>query len=61
VESRIPRPALLSTDMRGYDLLRDGRVVSLSAGPDDAAQASGVEVRVMLNWFEELKRLVPSK
>ena len=58
---RMPRPALLSGDYRGYDVLRDGRVVSLSAGPDDAAQASGAEIRVMLNWFEELKRLVPVK
>jgi hypothetical protein len=58
---RMPRPALLSGDVRGYDVLRDGRVVSLSAGPDDSAQAPGAEIRVMVNWFEELKRLVPAK
>jgi eukaryotic-like serine/threonine-protein kinase len=58
---RMPRPGLLSGDYRGYDVLRDGRVVSLSAGPDDSAQASGTEIRVKLNWFEELKRLAPVK
>jgi len=58
---KMPRPGLLSADVRGYDVLRDGRVVSLSAGPDDTAQSSGAEVRVILNWFEELKRLAPTK
>jgi hypothetical protein len=61
VELRVPRPALLSTDMRGYDVLRDGRVVSLTGGPDDTAQAAGAEVRVILNWTEELKQRVPTR
>jgi len=53
-----PRPALLSGNVRGYDVLRDGRVVSLSAGAD---ASPSTEVRVILNWFEELKRLAPVK
>jgi hypothetical protein len=57
---RVPRPTLLSVDARGYDVLRDGRFVSLTAGPDDDARTAS-EVHVMLNWFEELKRLVPVK
>jgi WD40 repeat protein len=58
---RMPRPTLTSGDVRGYDVLRDGRVVSLSPGPDDLGQGVATEIRVMLNWFEELKRLVPVK
>ena len=56
----VPRPGLLSTDLRGYDVLRDGRVISSTAS-DAANTALRSEVRVVLNWFEELKRLAPSK
>ena len=58
---KMPRPGLLLGESRGYDVLRDGRVVSLSGGTDETAQAGGADVRVMLNWFEELKRRVPVK
>jgi hypothetical protein len=57
-----PRPGLQSFEPRGYDVLPDGRVLSVSAVFDDgpsAASAGGV--RVVLNWLEELKRLVPVK
>ena len=56
----VPRPGLLSTDLRGYDILRDGRIISSTAS-DAANTALRSEVRVVLNWFEELKRLAPSK
>jgi len=44
-------------------MLPDGRFVGLIAAA--AAQSSGArpsspEMRVVLNWFEELKRLVPA-
>jgi dipeptidyl aminopeptidase/acylaminoacyl peptidase len=56
-----PRPGLLSTDLRGYDVLPEGRIISLSPLTGDAPNAaSKPEVRVVLNWFEELKRLAPS-
>jgi hypothetical protein len=55
-----PRPGLLSTDVRGYDVLPDGRIISLSPLTGDGQDAaSKPEVRVVLNWFEELKRLAP--
>jgi Tol biopolymer transport system component len=57
--TRAPMPGLLSLDIRGYDVLRDGRIVSVST-PGDGSAATG-EVRVVLNWFEELKRMVPAK
>ena len=56
---RVPRPGLLLTDVRGYDVLPDGRVISTTAG-DAANAALRPEVRVVLNWFEELKRLAPA-
>ena len=59
---RGPHPGLLSTDTRGYDLLPDGRFVSLApASGEGPASASSNEIRVVLNWHEELKRLVPAK
>ena len=59
---RGPLPGLLSGDVRGYDILPDGRFVSLApASGDGAASILPNEIRVVLNWFEELKRLVPTK
>jgi len=56
----VPRPGLLSTDVRGYDLLPDGRILTLvsAADQDTAGGTATSEVRVVLNWVEELKRLV---
>ena len=48
---------------RGYDIMPDGRLIGLIA-PQQAADAAGTappEIRVVLNWTEELKRLVPVK
>jgi len=59
--SRSPIPGLLSIDVRGFDLFPDGRIVSVSSALGDEAGGSGSEVRVVLNWFEELKRLAPAK
>ena len=42
---------------RTYDILRDGRIVGINSPPDPAGQAS--EIRVVRNWFEELKARVP--
>jgi serine/threonine-protein kinase len=57
---RAPRPGLLSVDTRGYDVLRGGRFVSVVPAFGDSAVPT-TELRVMLNWFEELKRLAPPK
>jgi eukaryotic-like serine/threonine-protein kinase len=58
----LPRPGLQSWQPRGYDVLPDGRFVSVSAAFDDGpavTQTGGV--RVVTNWFEELRRLVPNE
>ena len=58
-----PFPALLSLDVRGYDVLPDRRfvTVSLASGEGSAGANQGSELRVVLNWFEELKRLAPAQ
>jgi hypothetical protein len=58
--TNVPRPGLISTNVRGYDLLPDGRVLTLVPATDPGATPRP-EIRVVLNWFEELKRLVPVK
>lgn len=45
------------SNQRTYDILRDGRIVGINSPPDPAGQAS--EIRVVRNWFEELKARVP--
>jgi serine/threonine-protein kinase len=56
--TRAPLPGLISLDVRGYDLLRDGRILSVSV-PQGQTGSPPTEIRVVLNWFQELKRLVP--
>jgi hypothetical protein len=58
-----PRAALTSVFMRGYDVLPDGRILSLVplVDQDLAGARPGAELRIVLGWFEELKRLAPAK
>jgi hypothetical protein len=50
-----------SANRRDYDVLPDGRFIGLVAeGSEDASVIPG-EIRVVLNWMDELKRLVPAK
>jgi Tol biopolymer transport system component len=58
---RGPSPGLLSSDVRGYDMLPDGRFLSLAPDAGYASSSPRNELRVVLNWFEELKRLAPVK
>jgi Tol biopolymer transport system component len=54
--------ARVSTQTRAYDILPDGRFVGLipASQPESSdASRSSVEMRVVLNWFEELKARVP--
>lgn len=47
---------------RAFDVLPDGRFIGLVPGPEDGEeQAAAREIRVVLNWFDQLKRLVPAK
>ena len=57
---RAPLPGIISLDARGYDVLPDGRFLSVSQQESPGGPA-GSELRVVLNWFEELKQRVPTK
>ena len=63
VSPAVPRPRLTLYDVRGYDVLPDGKFLSLvPVGNQDAAEAPPrQEIGVVLNWMEELKRLVPTR
>ena len=56
----VPRtfPSAPPTTPRTFDITADGRVIGVIA-PGESRQAD--EIQVVLNWFEELKRLVPVK
>jgi hypothetical protein len=51
----------LSGAMRGFDVLPDGRFIGLTSGTDASRDSGPSEIRFVLNWFEELKRLVPTE
>jgi Tol biopolymer transport system component len=55
-------PASSLAQPRAYDILPDGRFVGLiDASDPDGSPANGTsEIRVVLNWFEELKARVQS-
>ena len=56
-----PPTGITIRDARGYDVLPDGRVVSLSPLIGSSPGAPHGEIRVVLNWVEELKRLLAAK
>ena len=49
----------LSRERRAYDILPDGRFVGIVFGTEDATRSSSSDLRLVLNWFEELKQKVP--
>jgi Tol biopolymer transport system component len=50
-------PRLVSTDVRGYDVLPDGGFLTAT---DNADVGERPEFHVIVNWFDELKRLAPT-
>jgi serine/threonine-protein kinase len=59
--ARTPPTGITIQQPRGYDVFPDGRVVSMSPLIGSSPAAPQGEIRVVLNWLEELKRLVPTK
>ena len=60
----VPRPFGISgpSTPRTFDFLPDGRIIGVgSAVPSVNGAPSQSEIRVVLNWFEELKARVPVK
>ena len=47
---------------RNHDIARDGKfIVVADAAPNGSAVPTAPQIRVVLNWFEELKERVPLK
>jgi hypothetical protein len=65
--SQVPKPATwldsFGDNSRQYDVLSDGThfIARIAAGTIGQQGAAGIgkEIRVVLNWFEELKQRVP--
>ena len=57
----VVRTPLVSTQTRGYDVLPDGRFLGMVSSSGTVGAESDPEIRVVLNWTDELKRLVPAK
>ena len=52
----------LSIDARAFDVLPDGRFVGLVSNSDaDPSSSLAPQIRVVLNWTEELKQRVPTR
>ena len=51
----------LSGQTRAFDLLPDGRFIGLGADAAEAFPLREPQVRFVVNWFEELKRLAPTE
>jgi len=57
--SAVAAPDRLSVNLRDWDIMKDGRL--LAAIPASGSDAPTLrELRVVTNWFEELKQLVPT-
>ncbi|CEF49020.1 unnamed protein product [uncultured bacterium] len=51
-----------SSSQRAHDILPDGRFVGLvPVGESDSTNLGAAQIRVVLNWFEELKARVPTR
>lgn len=44
-----------------FDILPDGRMVGALRAESSQADTAPSQIRVVLNWFEELKRRVPAR
>ena len=49
----------LSRERRAWDILPDGRFVGIVPDAVDATRSPPAEMRLILNWFQELKQKVP--
>ena len=58
-----PRPGFIARlDARNFDIMSDGRIIGVvNAGVAASSAPAATQIHVVLNWFEELKRLAPAK
>ena len=48
-----------ANEPRAWDILPDGRLIGITSTTEDAVRGTSPEMRVVLNWLEELKQRVP--
>jgi hypothetical protein len=58
----VPRtfPGANTVTPRTFDITRDGQTLGVLTAGQSPSQATD-QIQVVLNWFEELKRLVPTQ
>jgi hypothetical protein len=56
----VPRRFAVPGDPRPYDMLPDGRFVTVGDAREPSEQAP-LQIQVVLNWLEELKQRVPTR
>jgi hypothetical protein len=58
----LPIQGIVTVGPRSYDITPDGQhfVVMVATSKPEARSAPGDQINVTLNWFEELKRRVPT-
>jgi hypothetical protein len=49
----------VSSEPRAWDMLLDGRFIGITSTAEGALRDFLPEMRLVLNWFEELKQRVP--
>jgi hypothetical protein len=56
-----PRPGFIALlEARNFDIMPDGRIIGVvNAGETPSSDPAAPQIQVVLNWHEELKRLVP--
>jgi hypothetical protein len=57
----VSRSSMLASELRGYDTLPGGRFLGLTRPGEADSAAAESELHVVVNWLEELKRLVPAR
>ena len=50
----------LSAEPRSFDLLPDGRIIGV-VNRSEVIRTANTQMRVVINWFEELKQRVPAR
>jgi len=49
-------------EARNFDIMPDGRIIGVvNAGKTRPSAPAATQIHVVLNWFEELKRLAPTR
>jgi len=49
----------VASEPRAWDTLADGRFIGITSTVEDAQRSAVPEMRLVLNWFQELRQRVP--